>query len=41
MKRNGLGLAIAKSIVELHSGSIVVNSSKESTTFVVKLDKYL
>jgi len=38
---NGLGLAIAKSIVELHSGSIVVTSSQEGTTFVVKLNKYM
>lgn len=35
----GLGLAIAKEIVELHSGTIRAESNKEQTKFIVSLPK--
>lgn len=35
----GLGLAIAKSIVELHSGSIMVDTSERWTKFMIELPK--
>jgi len=36
---NGIGLAIVKSIVELHHGSVSVNSGNSITTFTVLLPK--
>lgn len=36
----GLGLAIAKEIVQLHGGSITAKSSEEVTVFIVTLPKY-
>lgn len=37
----GLGLAIAKEIVQLHGGKIKAESSAESIVFTVKIPKYL
>lgn len=37
----GLGLAIAKSIVELHAGTITVDTSDEWTEFVVELPRHI
>ena len=34
---NGLGLAIVKQIMELHKGTIEVQSGKESTDFILTL----
>lgn len=34
---SGLGLAISKQIIDLHNGTITVNSNKDKTTFVVSL----
>ena len=34
-----MGLAIAKEIVELHSGTIRAESNKEQTKFIVSLPK--
>ena len=36
---NGIGLAIVKRVVDLHSGSVKVNSANEITTFTVTLPK--
>ena len=38
-KGNGIGLAIVKKIVDLHSGEITVKSENELTSFVVLLPK--
>ena len=38
-KSSGLGLAIAKGLVELHAGSIKVQSDLERTVFSVTLPK--
>ena len=38
LKGTGLGLAIVKNAVDLHGGSITVNSSAgQGTTFIVRL----
>lgn len=37
---SGIGLAICKSIVELHNGEIVFNSRPGETTFIVKIPLY-
>lgn len=37
---NGIGLALAKAIVELHQGYIQAKSDENKTTFVVTLPKY-
>lgn len=37
----GLGLAIAKSIVELHQGNISAKTSEKWTSFIVELPRYL
>ena len=39
MQGNGVGLAIVKRVVELHSGSVSVSSDEELTTFTVLLPK--
>lgn len=36
---NGIGLAIVKKVMELHHGSIFVQSEKDYTTFIAKLPK--
>ena len=36
---NGIGLAIVKQVVELHSGKVSVESADEKTTFIVVLPK--
>lgn len=37
----GLGLAIAKSIIELHKGSITAQTTDEWTKFIISLPRYL
>lgn len=36
----GMGLAIAKSIAQIHEGDITVDSNKEETTFIISLPVY-
>lgn len=36
-KGSGMGLAISKSIVEMHAGSIMLDCDEEGTTFIIRL----
>ena len=36
---SGIGLAIAKEIIELHDGTIKANSQNEYTTFIIRLPR--
>ena len=37
---NGIGLALVKTIVDLHQGSVQVNSNQDITEFIVNLPRY-
>lgn len=36
----GLGLPLCRKIIEEHSGSIIIDQSRQNTTFVIKLPRY-